>query len=177
MKCFSYIVYFFKLLSMQKFSTFKIFGFALIMITGLSACQYLPQELKPDWNLQFGTPQKVNEDAKMHLHNFDTFVCDGGRQITVTFSPDDLRANVLRDGKDHAMIRSNTAMPYQDGLFELFIMADGSLRFERSKAPLFKHCVPLVDDKGFVQPYTYTPTVAPEVWHDADPIFREKMGK
>jgi hypothetical protein len=163
--------------------------FAALLVTGCSSAvvesgKHVWNNLKRDFKETFGDPVDPKE---FHLYNFDTFVCDGTRQVVVSFNPDGSRASILFDDRQKLLTRTTPAYPFTDGIYDLYIMPDGTLYIEKNLSVLFKHCRPLVSDPAMAEalgasvlgppaPYKYTPTIDP-MEAKADMIFREHLRK
>ncbi len=130
---------------------------------------------------------KVDE-LPLHLSNFDTFICDGARQIVANFNPEETAVSVQFDGRNKYLLRDNPLYPFGDGIYNLFIMQDGTLLLDKDGATRFQHCRPLVPDSmkqrlytnaaGAVKPtYNYTPTIPPVEYYSAEPRFEKEMQK
>lgn len=139
------------------------------------------------------------EPIRLHLSNFDTFICDGARQIIVNFDRDEMRLSTKFDGKNKYLTRRDAYMPFSDNIYDLFVMDDGTLLVQKDKGTIFQHCRPLVPDslKGEIYgaggtptggvrgggggvpsvPYEYTPTISPADYNRGDARFDGAMSK
>lgn len=133
----------------------------------------------------------------IHLFNFDTFVCDGARQIVANFDRNEMSVSTSFDAKNKFLTRKDTYMPFSDNIYDLFVMDDGTILVQKDKGTIFQHCRPLVPDsmKGDVYgasgrtgvrsggggvssvPYEYTPTISPADYNRGDARFERAMSK
>jgi hypothetical protein len=133
-------------------------------------------------------PPKPDE-MRLHLSNFDTFVCDGARQLIANFDREEKTVALAFDRKNKFLTRQITHMPFTDGIYDLFVMDDGTILVQKDKGTIFQHCRPLVADSikgevykaggGGVPPvtYEYTPTVTPADYNRGDKRFEREMTK
>lgn len=137
------------------------------------------------------TPQI--DDLPLHLSNFDTFICDGSRQIVANFDREERSVAVAFDRMNKYLVRNNPSYPFSDGIYDLFVMQDGSLLVQKDGGTIFQHCRPLINDalKGRIYGgsmpaggmadvapvYQYTPTMSPAEYRSAEPSFNSKMTK
>lgn len=117
------------------------------------------------------------DNLSLHLSNFDTFICDGARQLIANFDRDENTVSLAFERKNKFLIRTSPAYPFTDGIYDLFIMEDGTLLLEKDGAAIFRHCRPLVHDARSSKPYLYTPTMTPVEYRSAEPSFEKKMAK
>lgn len=136
------------------------------------------------------------EEARLHLSNFDTFVCDGARQIIANFDRNEMSVSTKFNGQNKLLTRRDTYMPFSDKIYDLFVMDDGTLLVQKDKGTIFQHCRPLVPDSlkgqvysaggpargsggGGVAPvtYDYTPTISPADYNRGDARFDGAMTK
>lgn len=148
----------------------------------LAACTQIKQvsnKIAADWDEQFGEPDPAENPDNWHIYNFDTFTCDGARQIIVSFNPNGTRASIMFEEREILMSRDVPVLPFTSPPYAMYIMEDGTLLLEKHFDVLYKHCKPLVNDpvnRTMVKTYDYTPTITPEE-AKGDAIFREEMRK
>lgn len=131
--------------------------------------------------------QPTGDNLRLHLSNFDTFICDGARQLVANFDRNERTVSVSFDRKNKYLTRDNPVFPFSDGIYDLFVMEDGTLLVQKDDATILQHCRPLVADamRGEVftgnQPvditYDYTPTISPADYLAADKTFNKSMSK
>ena len=129
-----------------------------------------------------GKPMPPEDPDYIHLINFDTFICDGARQLIVNFDRNDTEASVMFEGSSKLLERSHPLLPFSDGIYQLYVMEDGTLLVEKELTTLFRHCRPLVYDPLNAVPYDFTATMPPEEFHalpvqSAEPKFDQTMTK
>ncbi len=127
------------------------------------------------------------DDLPLHLSNFDTFICDGARQLVANFDRSEMIVSVKFDGKNKYLNRTDVFMPFTDKIYDLYVMDDGTLLVQKDKATILQHCRPLVADSKKSQPFTggtptdltyqYTPTVSPADYNSGDTTFNNRMSK
>lgn len=139
------------------------------------------------------------DGSLVHLFNFDTFVCDGARQIVANFDRNEMSVSTSFDANNKFLTRKDTYMPFSDNIYDLFVMDDGTILVQKDKGTIFQHCRPLVPDslKGEVYgagtapqsgirgggggvpsvPYEYTPTISPADYNRGDRGFDRAMTK
>lgn len=148
----------------------------------LAACTQIKQvtnKIAADWDEQFGEPDPAENPDSWHIYNFDTFICDGARQLVVSFNPNGTKASIMFEEKQLLMTRDVPVLPFVSPPYAIYIMEDGTLLLEKHFDVIYKHCKPLVNDpvkKTMVETYEFTPTATPEEMK-ADKIFREQMKK
>lgn len=131
-------------------------------------------------------------DLPLHLSNFDTFTCDGARQLVANFDRSEMTVSLKFDGKNKYLTRTDTYMPFSDKIYDLYIMDDGTLLLQRDKSTTFQHCRPFIADTRKSQPFTgggrgagapvdmtyqYTPTISPVDYNRGDRGFERSMTK
>ena len=127
------------------------------------------------------------DDLPLHLSNFDTFICDGARQLVANFDRSEMAVSVKFGGQNKYLTRSDVFMPFTDHIYDLYVMDNGTLLVQKDKATIFQHCRPLVADSQRSQPFTggaptdltyqYTPTVSPADYNQGDRGFERAMTK
>lgn len=124
------------------------------------------------------------DDLPLHLSNFDTFICDGARQIVANFDREELSVATKFDGRNKYLTRTVKTYPFSDGIYDLFVMEDGSLLVQKDSATIYQHCRPLVADAMKSKPYQggdltyeYTPTISPADYNAYDNRFHKAMSK
>ncbi|MEM6780809.1 MAG: hypothetical protein AAF569_02990 [Pseudomonadota bacterium] len=158
-----------------------ILTISALTLAGCTQLKQVTDTIAEDWNQQFGNAEEEAriEAERIHIYNFDTFVCDGARQLVVSFSPSGLKASIMFEKKQLLMSRDVPIQPFTNAPYAMYIMDDGTLLLEKHFDVIYKHCKPLVNDtvvKGVVKSYDYTPTITPEEAR-GDEIFREEMRK
>lgn len=178
-----------KLLKTRPLSTGMAVIFAALAVSActsgaVTSAGGIWKNMKREWNEVFGSPVTPKD---FHLYNFDTFVCDGTRQMVVSFNPDGSNASIMFNDIQKLLTRVSPAYPFTDGTYDLYIMPDGTLYLEKYFDVLFKHCRPIVNDPAIAEalgpmdlgppaPYDFTPTISPQE-AKADMIFREHLRK
>ena len=152
----------------------------LAAILTLSGCAQLTQataNIVADWDKHFGAP--VDPD-RLHIYNFDTFVCDAARQIIVSFHPTGNKASLMFEETQIMVTREAPSLPFTHPPYAMYIMNDGTLLLEKHNDVVYKHCRPLVNDPvvdhSHSHEYEFTPTITPEE-AKGDRLFREEMAK
>lgn len=158
----------------------KAFFIGLAAILTLSGCTPLAMQVKDtimaDWEKHFGKPV---DPRRNHIYNFDTFICDGARQIIVSFNPTGNKASLMFEKRQILVERDAPSMPFTQPPYAMYIMDDGTLLLEKHNDVIYKHCKPIINDPTVVPKeavYDYMPTVTPEE-AKADKLFREAMSK
>lgn len=138
------------------------------------------------------------DGSLVHLYNFDTFVCDGARQIVANFDRNEMSVATRFNGQNKFLTRRAPFMPFSDNIYDLFVMDDGTILVQKDGGTIFQHCRPLVPDslKGQIYgagaggshvrgggggvpavPYEYTPTISPADYNRGDARFDRAMTK
>ncbi len=132
------------------------------------------------------------DDLPLHLSNFDTFVCDGARQLIANFDREERTVSVSFNGRNKFLSRTDSYYPFTDKIHALFVMEDGSLLLQKDGATIFQHCRPFIADSRKSRPYAggggvpsvtpdanyqYTPTMSPVDYNSAQPAFDSRMTK